>query len=201
MEKSVLIKGDNYDISGIFSYTETVDKMPAVILCHGTGAQKNEVGDLFVILAEKLLQRGIASVRIDYAGCGDSKADQRELTFLGEVEDTKKAYQYICDLGCVDQKNIGILGFSQGARVVAELLKEMQELRKNEFPSIQLKYVCPVHLEMSVSHKCQILYQIQQMFRTHIFYLLSQSSPENIHIGTHFDNHILSALLLVGSRS
>ena len=90
MEKSVLIKGDNYDISGIFSYTETVDKMPAVILCHGTGAQKNEVGDLFVILAEKLLQRGIASVRIDYAGCGDSKADQRELTFLGEVEDTRK---------------------------------------------------------------------------------------------------------------
>ena len=127
MEKSVLIKGDNYDISGIFSYTETVDKMPAVILCHGTGAQKNEVGDLFVILAEKLLQRGIASIRIDYAGCGDSKADQRELTFLGEVEDTKKAYQYICDLDCVDQKNIGILGFSQGARVVAELLKEMQE--------------------------------------------------------------------------
>ncbi|MEI3191002.1 MAG: hypothetical protein V8S36_01785 [Lachnospiraceae bacterium] len=65
-----------------------------------------------MILAEKLLQRGIASVRIDYAGCGDSKADQRELTFL-EVEDTKKAYQYICDLDCVDQKNIGILGFSQ----------------------------------------------------------------------------------------
>ena len=127
MEKSVLIKGDNYDISGILSYKETVDKMPAVILCHGTGAQKNEVGDLFVILAEKLLQRGIASVRIDYAGCGDSKADQRELTFLGEVKDTKKAYQYICDLDCVDQKNIGILGFSQGARVVAELLKEMQE--------------------------------------------------------------------------
>ena len=55
MEKSVLIKGDNYDISGILSYKETVDKMPAVILCHGTGAQKNEVGDLFVILAEKLL--------------------------------------------------------------------------------------------------------------------------------------------------
>ena len=77
MEKSVLIKGDNYDISGILSYKETVDKMPAVILCHGTGAQKNEVGDLFAILAEKLLQRGIASVRIDYAGCGDSKADQR----------------------------------------------------------------------------------------------------------------------------
>ena len=29
MEKSVLIKGDNYDISGILSYKETVDKMPA----------------------------------------------------------------------------------------------------------------------------------------------------------------------------
>ena len=127
MEKSVLIKGDNYDIPGVLSYTETANKMPAVILCHGTGAQKNEVGNLFAILAEKLLQRGIASIRIDYAGCGDSKADQRQLTFLGEVEDTKRTCQYICGLKYIDQKNIGILGFSQGARVVAELLKEMQE--------------------------------------------------------------------------
>lgn len=127
MEKSVLIKGDNYDIPGVLSYTETANKMPAVILCHGTGAQKNEVGNLFAILAEKLLQRGIASVRIDYAGCGDSKADQRQLTFLGEVEDTKRTCQYICGLKYIDQKNIGILGFSQGARVAAELLKETQE--------------------------------------------------------------------------
>ena len=127
MEKSVLIKGDNYDIPGVLSYTETANKMPAVILCHGTGAQKNEVGNLFAILAEKLLQRGIASVRIDYAGCGDSKADQRKLTFLGEVEDTKRTCQYICGLKYIDQKNIGILGFSQGARVAAELLKETQE--------------------------------------------------------------------------
>ena len=95
MEKSVLIKGDNYDIPGVLSYTETANKMPAVILCHGTGAQKNEVGNLFAILAEKLLQRGIASVRIDYAGCGDSKADQRQLTFLGEVEDTKNMSVYL----------------------------------------------------------------------------------------------------------
>ena len=127
MEKSVLIKGDNCDIPGVLSYTETTYKMPAVILCHGTGAQKNEVGNLFAILAEKLLQRGIASVRIDYVGCGDSKADQRQLTFLGEVEDTKRTYQYICDLEYIDQENIGILGFSQGARVMAELLKEIQE--------------------------------------------------------------------------
>lgn len=41
MEKSVLIKGDNYDIPGVLSYTETANKMPAVILCHG-GAMEQE---------------------------------------------------------------------------------------------------------------------------------------------------------------
>ena len=43
------------------------------------------------------------------------------------MEDTKRTCQYICGLKYIDQKNIGILGFSQGARVAAELLKEMQE--------------------------------------------------------------------------
>lgn len=59
--------------------------MPTVILCHGTGSQKNEVGNLFVELSRKLLNIGIASIRFDYAGCGDSKADQTKLSFCGEV--------------------------------------------------------------------------------------------------------------------
>ena len=129
MEKSIAIDNKEYTIPAIFSYSEKNEKMPTVILCHGTGSQKNEVGNLFVELSRKLLNIGIASIRFDYAGCGDSKADQTKLSFCGEVNDTKTVYQYLCTQEIVDCNNIGILGFSQGARVMAELLKDVSPIR------------------------------------------------------------------------
>lgn len=129
MEKLIAIDNKEYIIPAIFSYSEKNEKMPTVILCHGTGSQKNEVGNLFVELSRKLLNIGIASIRFDYAGCGDSKADQTKLSFCGEVNDTKTVYQYLCTQEIVDCNNIGILGFSQGARVMAELLKDVSPIR------------------------------------------------------------------------
>ena len=129
MEKSIAIDNKEYTIPAIFSYSEKNEQMPTVILCHGTGSQKNEVGNLFVELSRKLLNIGIASIRFDYAGCGESKADQTKLSFCGEVNDTKIVYQYLCTQEIVDCNNIGILGFSQGARVMAELLKDVSPIR------------------------------------------------------------------------
>ena len=90
MEKLITIYNTEYDIPAVFSYSQKHEKMPAVILCHGTGSQKNEVGNLFAEMSKRLLNIGIASIRLDYAGCGDSKACQTKLSFCGEVNDTKK---------------------------------------------------------------------------------------------------------------
>lgn len=40
MEKSIAIDNKEYTIPAIFSYSEKNEKMPTVILCHGTGSQK-----------------------------------------------------------------------------------------------------------------------------------------------------------------
>ena len=129
MEKLITIYNTEYAIPAVFSYSPKHEKMPAVILCHGTGSQKNEVGNLFAEMSKRLLNIGIASIRLDYAGCGDSKACQTKLSFCGEVNDTKKVYQYLCTQDFIDCNNIGILGFSQGARVMAELLKEVHSIK------------------------------------------------------------------------
>ena len=129
MEKLITIYNTEYAIPAVFSYSQKHEKMPAVILCHGTGSQKNEVGNLFAEMSKRLLNIGIASIRLDYAGCGDSKACQTKLSFCGEVNDTKKVYQYLYTQDFIDCNNIGILGFSQGARVMAELLKEVHSLK------------------------------------------------------------------------
>lgn len=97
-------------------------RFPAVILCHGTGSHKDEVGNLFQRLADALALHGIASARFDFAGCGDSQAPQQTLTFLGEVSDTKAVYDMLLHHPAIDPQRIGILGFSQGARVMAEFL-------------------------------------------------------------------------------
>ena len=123
METEVLIENEWYEIPAVLNLPKAGDgRFPAVILCHGTASQKNEVGDMFIALAAKLETRGIASIRFDFAGCGDSEADQRDLTFYGEVSDTQKIYQYLQKHQSIDSDSIGILGFSQGARVMAEFL-------------------------------------------------------------------------------
>lgn len=129
MEKKVFIKGKKFNIPAIIAYPEIGNKFPAVILCHGTGANKNEVGDMYVMLANELLKEGIASIRMDYAGCGESEAKAQDLTFFGEVDDTLKVYEYLQECNFVDKEKIGILGLSQGVRIWAELVKKVPEIK------------------------------------------------------------------------
>ena len=65
MEKLITIYNTEYAIPAVFSYSQKHEKMPAVILCHGTGSQKNEVGNLFAEMSKRLLNIGIASIRLD----------------------------------------------------------------------------------------------------------------------------------------
>ncbi len=122
MKDKILIKSDLYDIPAIISYPIEDRKVPIVILCHGTGGSKDENGNLFVKLAKVLNENGIACIRFDFAGCGESLAKKQDLTFYGEVDDVEKVYRYILKDEKIDPNRIGILGFSQGARVMAEFL-------------------------------------------------------------------------------
>ena len=84
MQEKLWIENKNYDIPGVFVYPDEQNNFPCMILCHGTGSHKDEAGNLFAELAAKLVEKGIASLRFDFAGCGDSKAEQQELTFYGD---------------------------------------------------------------------------------------------------------------------
>ena len=127
MEKYLLLETEDHEIPAILTYPDCADKVPAIILCHGTASNKDEVGNLFKDLANQLLEHNIACLRIDFVGFGDSKEDESSLTFLNEVEDAYKAYTYLKELTFVDSNKLGILGFSQGARVMAELLNRAHD--------------------------------------------------------------------------
>ena len=122
------IRNGNHEIPAVWVCPDETGPFPAMVLCHGTASHKDEVGNLFVRLANRLAEQGIASIRFDYAGCGESREKEEALTFSGEIEDTCCIYHAMCQFKHSDQNRVGILGFSQGARIMAAVLDKIPEL-------------------------------------------------------------------------
>ena len=90
---------------------------PAVLMLHGFGSSRDEVGAMYARLAEALAARGVGSLRIDFQGFGKSDGDTGSTTVTGQVADAEVAYQYLAGLDWVDPERIGVIGFSLGGGV------------------------------------------------------------------------------------
>ncbi len=91
--------------------------VPAVGFCHGFGGSKSEAQRIFVETARALSDRGIASLRIDFRGSGDSAGDFAETTVSGQVSDAVAAVEFLKSQPEVDSRQIALLGLSLGGLV------------------------------------------------------------------------------------
>jgi len=86
-----------------------------VVMLHGTGSNRDEAGGGYKTAAPILAaQYGIATIRIDFRGNGDSKAEYMDYTFKTAVEDAVAAAKYLGGLDSVNASKIGVMGWSQG---------------------------------------------------------------------------------------
>jgi len=74
---------------------------------------------LFVKASRALERAGIASLRFDFRGSGESEGEFRDMTVETEVSDALRAVEEVCGLGEVDPERVGILGLSLGGFVAA----------------------------------------------------------------------------------
>ena len=112
----VTVKRDGLTLRGTLLKPEGVDKCPITIINHGLMSNRGKERDcMFRMLAEKLLARGIASVRFDFNGHGESDGDFQDMTVIGEILDACKIMEYVLSLDWVTE--IYIMGHSQGALV------------------------------------------------------------------------------------
>lgn len=127
-ESPVLLDNGEYKIPAIYSTPSETGKYPAVILLHGTASNKNEVGDLYALLAKQLRDNQIASIRIDFAGTGDSQVDYLKYTLDSALADANRARQFLREQPQIDSDDIAVLGFSQGGLIAQLLVIEHPEL-------------------------------------------------------------------------
>ena len=92
-------------------------KCPVVIIMHGFMGNKD--GMLEKLTANKLAQNGIASVKFDFNGHGESEGPFSGMTVPNEIEDAKLVYEYVRSLPFAG--DIAMTGHSQGG-VVASMI-------------------------------------------------------------------------------
>jgi pimeloyl-ACP methyl ester carboxylesterase len=104
-------------VVGIFVAPQISTPTPGVLMLHGFLSQKDEVGGFYRVLATTLANRGLASLRIDFRGCGESGGDTQDITIHQHIQDAQNAYQWLAESGHCNPSRIGMVGFSLGAGI------------------------------------------------------------------------------------
>ncbi len=96
---------------------------PVVLLLHGFTGSRDELPvtgteeGVFSRTARLLAAEGIASLRIDFRGSGESPGAFADTTFEGQVADGLAALDWLEANPAVDGQRLGLIGWSQGGLV------------------------------------------------------------------------------------
>ncbi len=110
---------DSIVLQGTLTYPDTGSKSyPAVVLMHGSGRNVRDYKvyghKFFLTMADYLSRNGIAVLRYDKRGCGESEGNFDEATYDDFASDGWSAAQYLKDRNDIDFNTIGIAGHSEG---------------------------------------------------------------------------------------
>ena len=123
IRERVTIDGDHGKLQAVIQKPDLKpgQQCPMVVFCHGFGGTKE--GPLFELITDSLQKHGIASIRFDFNGHGESEGKFEDMTVPNEINDAKKVIEYVRDLRYVSK--IALVGHSQGGVVASMTAGEM----------------------------------------------------------------------------
>ena len=123
--ENITLEGDHGKLQAILQKPQLAqgEKYPMVVFCHGFGGRKE--GPLFELIADSLQKHGIASIRFDFNGHGDSEGKFEDMTVPNEISDAKKVIAYVQSMP--DVSKIALVGHSQGGVVAAMTAGELKD--------------------------------------------------------------------------
>lgn len=127
---------------GVLHLPQQEPPFPAVLMIHGLAGTKSGRNRLYVRLAEKLSQKGIASLRMDMRGCGDSEGDYTDITVEAQVQDCLMALDFLAKHPLISKESIGVLGRSMGGAIAVLVAEQMRKKSQLTLSSVALW--CPL---------------------------------------------------------
>lgn len=128
MQKAVEIRNKDITLRGVLHTPEIITgKIPIVCLFHGFTGSRVEQHFIFVKLSRILENIGIASVRFDFDGSGESDGNFVDMTISKELDDAKAILSYVKSLDFVDTSKIAVLGLSLGGAVASMLAGDCKD--------------------------------------------------------------------------
>ncbi len=96
-------------------------RVPGVVFFHGFTGDRMESHWIFVKCARALAKVGVASLRFDFYGSGESEGEFREATLQGELADSRAAVEFFRRQKGIDGARLGLCGLSLGGAIAASL--------------------------------------------------------------------------------
>jgi fermentation-respiration switch protein FrsA (DUF1100 family) len=95
---------------------------PAVLMCHGFTGNRMEAHFMFVKTSRSMAADGLATLRFDFRGSGESSGEFKDMSILTEVADALAAWEFLAGVDGVDAARRGLLGLSLGGAVASLLV-------------------------------------------------------------------------------
>lgn len=133
--EDVRVANGDVTLAGTLTLPATPGPHPAVVLVSGSGPQDRDEtlgGGIaikpFRLLADALTRAGVAVLRYDDRGVGESTGDFASATIPDFASDAEAAIHYLAGREEIDPARIGLLGHSEGGLVAAMLGARNQDL-------------------------------------------------------------------------
>lgn len=102
---------------------------PIVIYCHGLTGSRFGTSYRLVTLARRLAESGIACLRFDFRGCGESDGRFEDVTPRTLFEDLIAVHEALVKMSELDHERVALVGSSFGAYTSARVAPRISGLR------------------------------------------------------------------------
>jgi dipeptidyl aminopeptidase/acylaminoacyl peptidase len=90
-----------------------------VVMLHGYTGDRIGEHFVFVKAARELARNGMAALRFDFRGSGESEGDFKDVSVETEISDALRAIEVVREMPEIDEKKVALLGHSLGGCVAA----------------------------------------------------------------------------------
>jgi pimeloyl-ACP methyl ester carboxylesterase len=123
---------DKITLAGTLSLPKKEGNFPAVILISGSGAQNRDEEILghktFLVLSDYLTKKGIAVLRFDDRGIGESTGNFKNATTKDFAKDVQAGIDYLNTRKEIDKNKIGLIGHSEGGLIAPMIAGNSKEI-------------------------------------------------------------------------